>query len=88
MEVKANEIELVLINEKDQGFVPMFFTKVDRIAFSQESDSSEELSGMYAQVFFKLDYFNPNSGCFEPVIEEIPLMYKFKKVGKSSDTIF
>lgn len=43
---------------------------------------------MYAQVYFKLDYFNPNSGCYEPVIETIPLLYKYKKLGKSSDTTF
>lgn len=39
MEVKAREIEIVIINEKDGGYVPMFFTKLDRIAFSQEADS-------------------------------------------------
>jgi hypothetical protein len=88
MEVKARDFEVVIINEKDGGYVPMFFTKVDRIAFTQETDSHSELSGMYAQVYFKLDYFNPNSGCYEPVIETVPLMYKFKKVKNSSDTTF
>lgn len=65
--------------------MPLFYISLAATNFTAQSDSEATSSGQYLQVDVKVEYFNPNSGCFEPAIERFPLMYKSTYQGKSSD---
>lgn len=77
---------MIIINENEGCYVPLFFGVLDRITYTTQSDSESQSSGQYLMLDIWFDYFNPNSGCYEPVIEQFPLMYKVTQTGKSSDT--
>lgn len=75
----------MLINENDGAYVPLFYFNLDRVMFTAQTDSETSMSGQYIQLNIAFDYFNPNSGCYEPVIERFPLMFKTLTTGKCSD---
>jgi hypothetical protein len=85
MFVNAQRIEVLIINENEGAYMPLFFISLDTINYTAQSDSEVSTSGQYVQVDVKIDYFNPNSGCYEPVIERFPMMYKSTQHNKSSD---
>jgi hypothetical protein len=65
--------------------MPLFYCALDQTTYIAQSDSEENTSGSYLQFDIGLDYFNAKSGCYEPVVEEFPIMLKLSSKGKSSE---